>query len=577
MKKLLVGLLFVFIITLSACDTLKETYTVTFVYSETESETVDVLEGSTVLEPNQPEEAGMIFEGWYSDSSKNVLYDFSKPVAGNLRLYAGFEPDVFTLAIYVEGVLQVSEVEYGKELSLIASFNTLQNDGYRFYYDEAFTQMFIERVMPPHDVLLYIKKDIPTTTIFFEENEGSLVEDLVLEEGTDIPNLPIPTLEGYQFVGWVDEDGNPFTLHTVPEEDITLYARWERPTVAFGLMGPLTNDYAIYGNAVLQGAQLAMSEINQNGGVLGFDLEIIAYDTQGDPVLGVEAYNELVADHNMTALIGGTFSGVSLAVKELAKADGLPMITPTATHPDVTLNADNVFRACYTDIYQGKVAAMFAANDLGTSKVAVLYNRDDAYSTILANAFIDQYTSLSLSLDEYVFGMGDDDFTVQLSAIQSGDYDAVYLPAYIPQVVEILEQANTLGIDIPFIGSDGWDSIERDYAAVAEGNYFLTHYSLDDDSTLIQAFYQNYVAMFDEEPNVLSALAYDAVYAMVEAIENADSLDSLDIVLALHNLDLTTSVTGLTSFDQNGDPLKEITVVQIVDGEQVYVKKIDLS
>ena len=161
--------------------------------------------------------------------------------------------------------------------------------------------------------------------------------------------------------------------------------------VKIGVIGPLTGDYSQYGVAVQQGAELAMEEINAAGGILGKDAEIIAYDSKGDASEGVSAYNRLYNEDGIHALVGGTFSGVTLAIKEIAIEDGIPVLSPTATNPAVTLDAANVFRACYTDAYQGAVAAVFAASTLDVSKAAVLYNKDDAYSEGLATAFIEEF------------------------------------------------------------------------------------------------------------------------------------------------------------------------------------------
>lgn len=348
-------------------------------------------------------------------------------------------------------------------------------------------------------------------------------------------------------------------------------------SVKFGLIGPLTGEYSQYGTAVENAAKLAADEINANGGVLGKDLEIIAYDSKGDPTEGVQAYNRLVEQDEIDALIGGTFSGVTLAVKELAISDGIPVLTPTATNPDVTLNAANVFRACYTDSYQGNVAALFASQNLGSENAAVLYNRDDAYSEGLANAFMDVYDANSLAYGEFSFGKDDDDYSALLTNIKAGGYDVVFLPAYIAEVGKVLTQAKTLGLDVPFIGGDGWDGLEADYADVAEGFYFANHYSKTDESQIIQDFVTNYEDTFGESPNALAALAYDAVYAMASAIEDAGTTDFADVVAALQNLNFQNAVTGSIQFDENGDPIKAVTIIKLVDGEHVVETKVDAS
>ena len=287
-----------------------------------------------------------------------------------------------------------------------------------------------------------------------------------------------------------------------PKED-----NGEEESVRLGVIGPLTGDYSLYGTAVRDGAQLAVDEINAAGGVLGRDLELFAYDSQGDPTLGVNAYNKLVTDDEIHALIGGTFSGVTLAVKELAVQDNIPVLSPTATNPLVTADAPNVFRACYTDSYQGKVAAVFADETLGLDNVAVLYNRDDAYSEGLANAFKDEFALRGTVVADLTFGASDDDYSSLLTTIQTSGAQAVFLPTYVAEAGAILSQADSLGLDIPFIGGDGWDGIEQDYADVAEGSYFGNHYAKSDPAQGVQDFVSNYEAAYGESPNAGSDFA----------------------------------------------------------------------
>jgi branched-chain amino acid transport system substrate-binding protein len=340
--------------------------------------------------------------------------------------------------------------------------------------------------------------------------------------------------------------------------------------VKLGVLGPTTGDYSLYGESVRDGALLAAKEINAAGGVDGKMIEIVSYDTKGDPVEGVNAYNRLRDQDGVTALVGGTFSGVTLGIKDLAVADNMPMLTPTATNANVTLDAANVFRACYTDAYQGQVAAVFTRDELGAKTAAVLYNKDDAYSEGVAQAFIDEFGDGVVLVEAY--GASDDDYSAVLSKVKDAGVDAVFLPDYISTVGVVLTQMDSLGLDVPVVGADGWDGIEGDYADVAEGMYFTNHYAKDDESALVQDFISNYSAEYQMDPNALSALGYDAVYVMVEAIK-AGGDDSQAIVDALAATDFQ-GVTGHVTFDSNGDPMKSISVITIKDGEQKLVTKV---
>ena len=351
----------------------------------------------------------------------------------------------------------------------------------------------------------------------------------------------------------------------------------EDGAIKFGVIGPLTGDYSLYGVAVDNGARLAAAEINEAGGVLDRDLEIISYDSKGDPTEGVNAYNRLSQQDEIDALIGGTFSGVTLALKELAIADNMPVLTPTATHVDVTLDAPNIFRAAYTDSYQGQVAAVFAKEspEISATKAAVLFNSGDAYSEGLAAAFIAEFEAGGGTVAEYTFSASDDDFSAVLANISASDAEVVFLPAYVAEVGAILTQAFNMGMDVPFVGADGWDGIEADYAEAVEGHYFGNHYAKSDPTQVVVDFVTNYEDTYGESPNALAALAYDAVYAMAEAFEDAGSADADDVIAALADLEYTNAVTGSIKFDSNGDPIKAVTIIQVVAGEHVVVDKVE--
>ena len=189
----------------------------------------------------------------------------------------------------------------------------------------------------------------------------------------------------------------PATKTTTKTKTKTPAADTAVPTgdpIKIGVIGPLSGDYSQYGLAVENAAKLAAEEINAAGGVNGSPVEIVAYDSKGDKTEAVNAYNRLRDKDKIAALVGGTFSGTTLAIKELAVADNIPVLTPTATNLEVTLNAPNVFRACYTDPYQGATAAVFASENLGAKKAAVMFNIEDPYSEGLAVAFKDKFSEV---------------------------------------------------------------------------------------------------------------------------------------------------------------------------------------
>jgi len=343
--------------------------------------------------------------------------------------------------------------------------------------------------------------------------------------------------------------------------------------IVLGFIGPLTGDYSIYGETSREGVDLALEEINAAGGVLGKTLVLKPYDTKGDKTEAVNAYNRLRDNDGMVAFLGGTISGETLAIKELAVADGMPVLSPTATHLDITPNAPNVFRACFTDPYQGQTAAVFAAENLGAETAAVMYNTTDAYSEGLATSFEAKFGEYGEVTTVEGYTQADADFRTLLTKIADTDPDVLYLPDYYAKAGQILSQVEELGLDMPVIGPDGYDGIEEDYADVAEGVYFTNHFAKTDEAEIVQNFISNYEAKWDRSPTALAALGYDAAYIMAEAIERAGSTDGEAIVNALNETEID-GVTGHIVFDENGDPQKSISIIQLIDGELTLADKV---
>lgn len=343
--------------------------------------------------------------------------------------------------------------------------------------------------------------------------------------------------------------------------------------IKLGFIGPLTGDYSIYGETTKEGAELALEEINNAGGVLGKKLELVAYDTKGDKTEAINAYNRLRDNDNIVALLGGTLSGDTLAIKDIAIADNMPILTPTGTHLDITLDAANIFRACFTDPYQGQTAAVFAAENLNAIKVAVLSNTSDAYSEGLAEAFVNKFKEFGEVTTVEGYTQDDSDFKSVLTKIANTNPDVLYLPEYYTKAGQIISQIREVGLDVQIVGPDGYDGIEEDYAGVAEGVYFTNHFAKTEEAQIVQDFVANYTTKYGASPSTFAALGYDTAYILADAIEQAGSTDPDKITAALANTDLT-GVTGNIVFDEDGDPKKSISVVQVINGEHVLAAKV---
>jgi branched-chain amino acid transport system substrate-binding protein len=344
-------------------------------------------------------------------------------------------------------------------------------------------------------------------------------------------------------------------------------------TIKLGVVGPMTGDYSLYGTSVRDGALLAAEEINAAGGINGQEVEIVYADSKGDPVEGVNAYNKLRDEDGIVGLIGGTFSGVTLAIKEIAITDNMPVLTPTATNVDVTVDAPSVYRACYLDDYQGATVASFAEETLGAETAAIIYNKDDAYSEGLYEGFEAAFGGEIVAIEAY--GAQDKDYSAQLTSIQAENPDVLFIPDYVATVGPILEKVSDMGMEVTCLGGDGWDGIQADYADAAEGTYFANHYAADNPSEVVQNFITGFADAYDgETPTALAALAYDATFIMADAIEAAGSTDSQAVIDALAETDYT-GTTGAIKFDEQGDPdQKTVSIIKVTDGGLVFEEEV---
>ncbi len=347
-------------------------------------------------------------------------------------------------------------------------------------------------------------------------------------------------------------------------------------TIKIGALGPYSGDNAMYGNGAKNGIELAAEEINNNGGINGKQVEVVSYDTKGDATEAVNAYNRLRDQDEVVAIVGSVLTGESNAIKELAKGDNMPIITPTSTSYDVTADAPNSFRVCYLDEYQGNAGAIFAASTenggLGAKTAAIIQNSGSDYSMGLAEAFqktFEEHGGQVVDVESY--GTSDKDFSAQLTKIKEANPDVVYAPDYYNTVGPIMQKAKEMGITATFVGGDGWDSVQVDYADAAQGNYFTNHYAADSPDEIVQNFISAYQEKYNETANSFAALGYDGMMCVAEAIETAGGTDAQAIIDALSS-QTHTGVTGSFSFDENGNPKgKDITIIQVDNGELHFV------
>lgn len=341
-------------------------------------------------------------------------------------------------------------------------------------------------------------------------------------------------------------------------------------TVNVGMIGPLTGDNAIYGTAVRNGAELAVSEINAAGGVNGKQIAFVPMDDKGDAIEATNAYNKLSAD-GMQVLVGAVTSQPTLAVAELAANENLPVITPSATMASITEGRSNVFRTCYTDPFQGEVLAKFLSARDDMKRVAVVYNSSSDYSTGVAQAFREKCAELGIEIvaDE-AYAEADNDVNSQLTTILAANPDAIVVPDYYKKVALIADQARSKGYDKPLVGPDGFDGIlgvvAEDNMAITNNMFFANHYFSGSDDEKVVNFIKNYQAKYNETPNSFAASAYDAVYLLKAALENNGGDASHDAFVKAIAATTYPGVTGEISYKGNGDPIKSVYVIEIKDG-----------
>lgn len=334
-------------------------------------------------------------------------------------------------------------------------------------------------------------------------------------------------------------------------------------TVKIGLLSPTSGDLAVYGQAVYNATEMAVEEINAAGGIGGSTVELIHYDNEGDPTKSINLFNKLVEEDKIVALIGPVISGTSLVVGPLAEEAQIPMLSPTATNPDVTPGMDYVFRACYIDPYQGRVVAKFATQNLEAQTAVIFRNVSNDYSIGLADAFKSAFGGELLADEGYT--AEDNDFKAIIAKIADKNPDVIFLPDYFNVVGLIAKQLEEAGVEATLLGGDGWDGIQADYADVIEGNFFANHYATTDESPIVQGFISSYETKYSETPNALAALAYDATKVMASAIETAGSVNGAAIRAALAATD-QDAVCGRITFDDDGNTVKAISIIKIQDG-----------
>lgn len=348
----------------------------------------------------------------------------------------------------------------------------------------------------------------------------------------------------------------------------------DQNVVKVGVFLPLTGDNAAGGELELRGIKLA-NQLHPE--VLGKKVELVVADNKSDKAEAASVAARLIEKDKVSVLVGSYGSSLSMAAGNIVKENKVPAVGTSCTNPQVTANNDYYFRACFIDPFQGKVMAEYAHQN-GFKKVAIVQEVSNDYSVGLAKFFREEFVKLTGDENSIVdvanYQTGDKDFTAILTNIKALNPDAVFAPGNFTESALLVKQARQLGIDAQFMGGDTWETQEfidvggKDVEGVALSTAFDREKASTEEA---KKFLDAYTKEYNGEPSALTAMAYDAYLIAVSGIEKAgtatDTVKIRDAIAATKDLEC---VTGLTTLDENGDPIKGVVIKTVKDGKFTF-------
>jgi branched-chain amino acid transport system substrate-binding protein len=337
-------------------------------------------------------------------------------------------------------------------------------------------------------------------------------------------------------------------------------------TIKVGVYGDLTGQTSSFGQSTKNGIELAVEEINKAGGINGKQIQLVIEDDQGRPEQAKTVVSKLINQDKVIAVLGEVASTNSLAAAPVAQEAKIPMITPSSTNPKVTETGDYISRVCFIDPFQGSTMAKFAATTLKAKTAAILGDVNSDYSKGLTQFFEEEFTKQGGKvLAKEAYTQTDPDFKGQLTKIRNLNPDVIYVPGYYGQVGIIAKQARELGMNMPLLGGDGWDSPElwKLGGESLKNTYISNHYSADNPAPEIQNFVKAYTAKFNVVPDSLAALAYDAAKVLADAIKRAGGTDSAKLKDAINATKNFAGVTGTITLDGSRNAVKPAVVLAL--------------
>ena len=349
--------------------------------------------------------------------------------------------------------------------------------------------------------------------------------------------------------------------------------------IKIGVYEPMTGPLAAGGQQTMEGIELAYE---LRGEALGRPIELVLVDNKSEKVEAANAMARLIDKDNVVAVVGSFGSSLSLAGGPIAMKAGIPVMGCSPTNPLVTKDNPYYFRACFIDPFQGEVMARYAFNELGAKTAAIVQDVAQDYSVGLASFFRKAFMELTGDPKSVValtsFQTGDSDFTAQLTHVVSKKPDVIFMPSYYQDMAQFAIQAQQLGVTAPILGGDAIEAPELITVGgdAVEGIRFSTHYSAEAAAREVsKVFAAAYQKKYDKIPNAFAALGYDAYMLIVDAIEAANSTDSKVIRDTIAGFANHEAVTGMLTFDPNGDPIKSAVILGVDGGKFKYITTVD--
>jgi branched-chain amino acid transport system substrate-binding protein len=347
--------------------------------------------------------------------------------------------------------------------------------------------------------------------------------------------------------------------------------------ILVGEFGSLTGSEATFGQSTHNGIQLAVDEYNTHVPAGGRKVRLITLDDAGKSQEAGTAVTRLIIKSHVVAILGEVASSLSEAGGAVAQQYHVPMISPSSTAVSVTQIGNMISRVCFIDDFQGYVVARFARDSLHATRVAILYDQQQAYSKGLAHEFGKAFRALGgvITTDQAYTG-GDPDLSAQLQSIKDTDPQAIFSPGYYTDAGNIARQARKLGITVPLLGGDGWDSekLTEIGGEAIEGSYYANHYSFEETRPIVQDFVRRFKVRYGGVPDGLAALGYDAAIVLFDAMKRARSLDGNDLAAAINETKNFPGVTGTITLDKNRNPIKSAVMLIVRDGAPHYATTI---